>query len=119
MFHAMMLDATGGSHGIRDNNMLESAINMPFATFMGDDLYPYVEDKAARLGFGIINNHPFVDGNKRTGLLAMLVFLETNGVFLTYSDEELVTIGLNVASGEASDKDMREWINKHKKSKRF
>ena len=67
LLHEQLLEATGGSSGLRDEGMLDSALNAPFQTFNGEDVYPSIQQKAARLCFGLIKNHPFVDGNKRIG----------------------------------------------------
>lgn len=111
--HEMLLKETGGVPGIRDISLLESAINSPFQTFDKVSLYPTLERKAARLGYGIVKNHPFLDGNKRTGLLAMLTFLEINGIKLDYTDEELIKIGLALADGTFSEKQLLTWISLH------
>lgn len=78
MLHNDLITQSGGSGGIRDEGLLDSAINTPFQSFGGTDLYPTLLQKAARLGYGLIKNHPFVDGNKRIGTHAMLVFLDIN-----------------------------------------
>jgi len=101
--HKELIDITGGSYGIRDINLLVSAVNAPFATFDNKDLYSSIEHKAAILGFGIIKNHPFIDGNKRIGLLSMLVFLELNDIYLKYTDSELVEIGFGIADSGTKD----------------
>lgn len=111
--HEMLLKETGGSPGLRDVSLLESAINSPFQTFDKVSLYPTLERKAARLGYGIVKNHPFLDGNKRIGLLAMLTFLEINGIELQYTDEELIKIGLALADGTFSEKQLLTWISFH------
>ena len=111
--HEMLLKETGGSPGLRDVSLLESAINSPFQTFDKVSLYPTLERKAARLGYGIVKNHPFLDGNKRIGLLAMLTFLEINGIELQYTDEELIKIGLALADGTFSEKQLLKWISFH------
>lgn len=108
--HSLLIAETGGSDGVRDEGLLESAILSPFQTFDGVSLYKSLEMKAARLGFSLIRNHPFVDGNKRIGILAMLTFLELNGIVIDCADEELVRIGLNVADGTMDDKTLRDWI---------
>lgn len=74
--HSLLIEKTGGSAGIKDSRLLDSALNLPFQSFDGEDIYQTTKAKAARLAFSIVNNHPFVDGNKRIGLLSMLVFLE-------------------------------------------
>ena len=111
--HEMLLKETGGIPGLRDVSLLESAINSPFQTFDKVSLYPTLERKAARLGYGIVKNHPFLDGNKRIGLLAMLTFLEINGIELQYTDEELIKIGLALADGTFSEKQLLKWISFH------
>lgn len=111
--HEMLLKETGGVPGIRDISLLESAINSPFQTFDKVSLYPTLEHKAARLGYGIVKNHPFLDGNKRIGLLSMLTFLEINGIELQYTDEELIKTGLALADGTFSEKQLLTWISFH------
>lgn len=113
--HQELIEQTGGSPEIRDDGMLDSAINSPFWSFGGEDLFPSIEQKAARLGFGIIKNHPFVDGNKRTGIHTMLVFLALNQVELQYSQKELYTVVLGIAEGKQSYDDLFHWIIEHKK----
>ena len=76
MLHSMVIKQSGGIDGIRDNGLLESALNTPFQSFSNEELYPSIQGKAARLCYSIINNHPFIDGNKRIGILAMLMFLK-------------------------------------------
>ena len=114
MLHSQLIKATGGSKEIRDEGLLESAITMPFQSFSGEDLYPSIEAKAARLCYGLVKNHAFVDGNKRIGVHSMLVFLAINDYELKYSQKELYTIILNVASGKKDDKDLLKWIKQHK-----
>ena len=99
--HNALLETFGGTAGVRDDGLLESALNAPFATFGGQYLYPSVQAKAAQLGFGLVCNHPFVDGNKRIGAHVMLVFLAINGIELDYTQEELIDIILQIASGRA------------------
>lgn len=108
--HSLAIKKTGGLDGIRDEGLLESAINSPFQSFAGEELYPSIQSKAARLGFSIINNHPFLDGNKRIGILVMMVFLDVNGIELLCSDEDVIDLGLGVASGKYDTEYMKEWI---------
>ena len=96
LLHSALIAESGGSDGIRDEGLLDSAVNTPFQTFSGQDLYPTVLEKAVRLGFGLIRNHPFIDGNKRIGTHAMLVFLDLNNMTLSYKDEELISTILSV-----------------------
>ena len=113
MIHKQLIKETGGASGLRDEGLLESALNTPFQTFGGEDVYPSLQQKAARLCFGLVKNHPFVDGNKRIGAHAMLVFLALNGVELQHSQEELSDIILQAAAGEIETKDLLNWILLH------
>lgn len=104
---------TGGEDGIRDAGLLDAALNAPFATFGGVDMYPSIQQKAARLGYGLVRNHAFVDGNKRIGAHVMLIFLALNGIELRYEDEELVHVILNVAEGKTGVEGLLEWLIEH------
>lgn len=114
LLHQLMAEATGGDVGVRDEALLESAIENIFATFDGVELYPSKEEKAARLGFSLISNHAFVDGNKRIGMYLMLSFLELNGIRIDATNEEVAKLGLDVAGGLADSKDILKWIKDHK-----
>ncbi|WP_320127832.1 type II toxin-antitoxin system death-on-curing family toxin [uncultured Sphaerochaeta sp.] len=92
---------------------MESALSNPFQTFSGEDLYPGKKRKAAALCFGLIQNHPFIDGNKRIGVHILDVFLQINGIKLEYSDDNLVQLGLSVADGSCKIIDIHAWITKH------
>ena len=87
--HGELISAHGGCEGLRDEDMLESALAAPFQTFDGQAIYQTVQQKAARLGFGLIMNHPFIDGNKRIGAHAMITMLAMNGIELEYTQKEL------------------------------
>lgn len=113
LLHRELIKETGGTEGIRDEGLLESALNAPFQSFDGMDSFPSIQQKAARLGFGIIKNHAFVDGNKRIGTHVMLVFLALNGIELDYTQEELSDIILNVAAGDCSFENLVKWIINH------
>ena len=113
LLHQLMAEATGGSIGVRDEGLLDSALENAFATFDGIELYPSKEEKAARLGFSLVSNHAFVDGNKRIGIYIMLTFLEMNGIRLHCTDAEIVNIGLSVASGSMNYEDLRDWVYGH------
>ena len=113
MLHDQLVEATGGSSGLRDEGMLDSALNAPFQTFGGEDVYPSLQQKAARLCFGLVNNHPFVDGNKRIGAHAMLVFLALNGIELQYTQTELSDVILQLAAGAIPSSTLLEWILTH------
>lgn len=111
--HNMLISQTGGSDGIRDEGLLDSALNAPFQTFDGDYIYRSIKAKAAKLGYFLVKNHPFIDGNKRIGILVMITFLEINGVEITCADEELITLGLGLADGSINDEDLLNWIIDH------
>lgn len=112
--HEKLINRYGGSHGIRDDKLLDSALAAPFQSFGGIELYPTIEDKAARLGFGLAANHPFHDGNKRIGAKAMLALLDINGISLSCTSEELSDIFLSVASGATDEAGLLDWLNSHK-----
>ncbi len=109
-----LIEASGGMYGLRDHGALESALNTPFQTFDGKDLYPGKERKAAALCYCLIQNHPFIDGNKRIGVHLCDVFLEINGVRLEFSDEDLVELGLSVADGSWKIPEIHNWISNHR-----
>lgn len=111
--HQDILAVSGGSSEIRDEGLLDSALNAPFQTFEGTDLYPTILEKAARLGYGLIKNHPFVDGNKRIGTHTMLVFLAINHMELEYTDRELIELILDIASGAKNEIQLLSWLQKH------
>lgn len=113
MIHGELIGQTGGMDGVRDEGLLESALVSPFQTFDGTDVYPSLQAKAAQLGFGIIKNHPFLDGNKRTGAHIMILLLALNGVTLSYTQKELYTVILSVADGSADSKALTQWILLH------
>ena len=113
LLHRDLIEETGGADGIRDDGLLESALSAPFQSFCGVDSFPSIQQKAARLGFGLIKNHAFIDGNKRIGTHVMLVFLALNGIELEYTQEELSNIILRVASGDGSFESLLKWIVKH------
>ncbi len=113
LLHEQLINRYGGTHGIRDEALLDSAISVPGQTFDGKDLYPTIQDKAVRLCYGLIQNHPFHDGNKRIGALALLITLDLNHITLTASNTELTDIILSVASSRASVQDMLVWVLDH------
>ena len=110
-----MIETTGGSDGIRDIGMLDSALANPFQSFGNKELYPSVQAKAAQLCFGIVKNHPMIDGNKRLGAHVMLVFLALNGYELVYTQQELSGAILDLASGKMDADDILQWIISHQK----
>lgn len=113
LLHSQLISETGGSDGLRDVGLLESAINSPFQQFGNEDLYPTIQQKASRLCFGLVNNHPFIDGNKRIGAHVMLVFLALNGIELEYTQYELSSTILKLASSEISYQQLTRWIINH------
>ena len=113
--HKIMTDETGGDPGIRDIALLDSAIEGVFATFGGVELYPTIEEKGARLGFTLISNHAFVDGNKRIGMYVMLVFLEINGAAIDPSVDEVTRVGLAVAAGEMKYDELLLWVRENRR----
>ena len=100
LLHKLIAEETGGSIGLRDEGLLESALEVAFSPFGGVELYPSKEEKGARLGYNLISNHAFVDGNKRIGMYVMLTFLEVNGIHMDCTNEDVATVGLAVAAGE-------------------
>ena len=112
--HKKLIDKTGGSFGIRDESLLESAIYSAVSSFENNEAYPTIEEKAARLMFALTNNHAFVDGNKRIGVLTMLLTLQLNDIKIRYSQGELISLGLNVADGQTEYNEILNWIKEHK-----
>ena len=113
--HRRLIEVTGGSDGVRDEGMLDSALSNPFQSFGDEELYPSVQAKAAQLCFGIVKNHPMVDGNKRLGAHVMLVFLALNGYELFYTQQELSDTILNLAAGKIGAEDILHWVICHQK----
>ena len=110
LLHQYMASETGGSVGLRDEGLLESALESAFATFEGKELYLTKEEKAARIGASLVSNHAFLDGNKRIGMYVMLTFLEVNGIRLQCTDEEIVRTGLSLADGSMDYDKLLAWI---------
>jgi len=114
MMYDQMTEETGGHPGIRDEGMLESALEAPFQTFAGMPLYSTIEEKAVRMGYGLIKNHPMQDGNKRIGTHAMLVCLALNNIHLHYTQEELYETILAAAGSQISYEEFLAWVLNHK-----
>ncbi len=112
--HSLLCRKTGGSSGLRDRGLLESAVYSAEMTFGGAEIYQTLEEKCARLCYALTANHPFVDGNKRIGILTMLVCLRLNGAELKFTQEELIDLSLSAASGKLSYEDILDWVNTHK-----
>ncbi|MBQ3586352.1 MAG: type II toxin-antitoxin system death-on-curing family toxin [Synergistaceae bacterium] len=115
--HTQVVMATGGSDGIRDMGLLESAVNAPFQSFGGYDVYPTIYEKAARLGFGLAQNHAFIDGNKRIAAHALMAFLELNNIEIDCTEFELFSVFYKLAASEVTFDDLVDWIKKHEAPK--
>ena len=114
--HYRLLRETGGEHGVRDIGLLESAIARPQATFDRQELYPGIFEKAAALMESLINNHPFVDGNKRTGIACAVLFLKQNGISFSAKNAELEKFTLRVASSKVGYTEIAKWLKNHSHS---
>lgn len=110
LLHQIISEATGGDPNLRDMGLLDSALESAYQTFDGKELYPTKQEKAARIGYSLISNHAFVDGNKRIGMYVILTFLETNGIRINPTNEDVARVGLAVASGEMKYDDLLKWI---------
>lgn len=113
LLQKLLIEETGGAFGVRDLNLLDSALNNAFSSWDGVDLYPSKQEKGAILGFALVSNHAFVDGNKRIGMHVMLSFFEINGIKIKATNNEIVQIGLGVASGEIKYDGLLIWVKKH------
>jgi death on curing protein len=111
--HRRLLEATGGASGIRDFGALESAIAQPKATFGGVDLYPTLVEKAAALGFSLVQGHAFVDGNKRVGHAAMETFLILNGAEVDAPVDDQERLILDLAAGWIGRSHLVDWLRQH------
>ena len=114
LLHQLITQETGGSNEIRDFSLLDSALEGVYATFDGKELYPTKEEKGARLGFTLISNHAFVDGNKRIGMYVMLTFLEVNGIQIECTNDDVIQVGLGVASGVMGYDELLKWVKEHR-----
>ena len=114
LLHQLIAEETGGSVGVRDEALLESALEGAFAGFGGQEFYPSKEEKGARLGYTLISNHAFVDGNKRIGMYVMLTFLEVNGIHMDCTNDDVATVGLAVAAGEMDYESLLQWVRDHR-----
>lgn len=113
LLHEHMIQETGGGHGLRDEGMLDSAMAAPFQEVFGTVAYPSILQKAVRLGYGLIMNHPFVDGNKRIGTHVMLVLLALNGIELRFEQDELSDEILTIAAGKYGYEHLLQWVIDH------
>lgn len=114
LLHQLMIAETGGAADVRDFGLLESALESAYATFDGQELYPTKEEKGARIGYALISNHAFVDGNKRIGMYVMLTFLEVNGVRLNCTNADVIYAGLAVADGKLKYEGLLDWVREHR-----
>ena len=112
--HELMAQETGGSIGVRDEGLLESTLEVAFSGFGGEEFYPTKEEKGARIGFNLISNHAFVDGNKRIGMYVMLTFLEVNGIHMDCTNDDVAKVGLAVAAGEMDYEALLQWVREHR-----
>lgn len=111
--YTRLIQATGGLDGVRDVGLIESSLSSAFSTYFGVEKYPSIEEKAARLCYSLVNNHAFLDGNKRIGVFVMIIFLELNGIVLNQTDDEVVKLGIGVASSELDYDAILEYIRNH------
>lgn len=111
--HKKLIDKTGGMSGLRDFGMLESAVYSAMQSFSEEEVYPTSYERAARLAYAITMNHPFCDGNKRAGMLVMLMILRLNRIVIRYTQQELITLGLCVADGRKGYQDILDWVKLH------
>ena len=114
LLHKLITAETGGDPNVRDIALLNSALESAFQTFDGQELYPTKEEKGARIGYALITNRAFVDGNKRIGMYVLLTFLETNGIKIRPTVDDVARVGLAVAAGEMQYEDLLEWIHDNK-----
>ena len=114
LLHQLLIAETGGAADVRDMGLLESALESAYATFDSQELYPTKEEKGARLGYALISNHAFVDGNKRIGMYVMLTFLEVNGVRMDCTNDDVIQAGLSVADGSMKYGELLEWVRSHR-----
>lgn len=113
MLHEAIYERYGGSCGVLNEGMLDSALQAPFQTFGGEELFPDTKDKILRLAYGLIKNHSFRDGNKRIGALVLLVLLELNGWHVNATNEEFADIIMGIAASEKDDEDLKKWVEAH------
>ena len=114
LLHKLIAQETGGSIGVRDEGLLESALEAAFSGFGDQEFYPTKEEKGARLGYNLISNHAFVDGNKRIGMYVMLTFLEVNGIHMDCTNDDVSKTGLAIASGKMDYDTLLQWIRDHR-----
>ena len=114
LLHKKLVEASGGSAGVRDLSLIESAINRATAAFGGIEAHRGIVAKAAAIGCGLTQNHGFVDGNKRIGMATMILILRRNGIWLSCSQDDVIALGLAVAQGVADVDTVQKWIEAHR-----
>jgi death on curing protein len=114
IFHKKIVSKTGGSEGVRDLGLIESALSRGLMTFDGRDLYESIEMKISVIAHSLISNHGFIDGNKRIGVAILILLLKLNDIEIRYTQQEIIDIGLGVAEGKINENDILEWIKTHK-----
>ena len=114
LLHKLIAQETGGSIGVRDEGLLESALESAFSGFGDQEFYPTKEEKGARLGYNLISNHAFVDGNKRIGMYVMLTFLEVNGIHMDCTNDDVAETGMAIASGKMDYDALLQWVKEHR-----
>ncbi len=117
LLHHLSIEKSGGSHGLRDAGLLDAAVHRPQATFASEDLYPTLFDKAGALCHSLIKNHAFIDGNKRTSLLAAMTTIELNGYEFECEQKELVSFGLKIDNEHISAEGISAWLKEHSKKR--
>ena len=111
--HEAIYERYGGDVGVLNDGLLDSALQVPFQTFGGEELIPDTKEKIVRLAFGLIKNHAFRDGNKRIGALVLLTLLELNGYKVNATNAEFADIIMGVAASVKDEKDLLEWVEVH------
>lgn len=112
--HSLVSEVSGGGEGLRDIALLDSAIESAYQTFGGEELYPTIIEKVARIAYSIISNHAFVDGNKRIGVLTLLTILRVSGINMSITNQDVVELGLSLADGRMGYSDLVDWIEKRR-----
>lgn len=113
-FHERLIARTGGLHGVRDEALIEMALARAYAAFGGVQAHAGIIDKAAAVCCGLTQNHGFIDGNKRIGILTMLMILRRNGVAIRYAQDELIALGLGIACSRLDVREVAQWIGAHR-----
>jgi death-on-curing family protein len=113
LYHQLISQQTGGAVGVRDAGLLDSALESAYQTFDGKEFFPTKQEKAAKLGYSLISNHAFMDGNKRIGMHVMISFLNLGGIYLDAQSDEIIRVGMEVAEGKMKYEDLLKWIKEN------